>query len=135
MSRNASVMGYIGVKSCKLSSIYADNYVVPDVIGASAATGDGTVTAHGVSGQINFTGMTTAAGAIEKFVVTNDVVRLTSKIFLSIRNVTAAAEVIHVSVSDVVQGAYTITVLNPTAATAIAADPIQVSYLIFNGAS
>jgi len=131
MSRNASAMGYIGVRSEKLSSIYADNYLVPNAAGASATIAAGALIAHGQSGTFSITAISTAADAHDIITVTNDVVNLNSKTFLTQTN--AVATNLIAVVNNIVQGAYDVTIMNVDTG-APAAVTMNFSYIVFNTA-
>lgn len=132
MSRNASAMGYIGVKSCKFSSIYADSYVVPNVAGGSVATGGATVTAHGKAGFVTLTAMATAAGGIEKFTVTNDCVQPGSTILFGVRSVLGADGVVGAYASSTIAGSYVLNVVNHGGTLLTAGTDLVISYLVLN---
>lgn len=101
MSQQQTVNGYIGVRSAKLSSIYADNYVVSAVTSTGGFSDDGatlvipldagavpvltvnTITINSTSGFFTTLPVISTAAGRARLLVNNDTVQLGSQILLT----------------------------------------------------
>lgn len=137
MSTQTTVMGYIGERSAKLSSVYADNYVVPDVISATnPTTAAPTITMNTTSGRFTTGNITSPAlEASMAITVTNSTVGVGSKILLTMHSTVPAADngSTFLYVENIIQGAFDIRIAN-TSGAGWATDPqtFTISFLVFN---
>lgn len=136
MSTQTTVNGYIGERSTKLSSLYADNYVVADLVDTTSLPDNGgSITMNTTSGRFTTNaGIGPGSEASEVVTVTNSTVGVGSKIMLSIHNVITAADngSVLVYVENVVQGAFDIRFANTSNLGWSGDIQFIVSFLIFN---
>ena len=133
---NASANGYIGERSQKFSSIFADTYVVPRTADPGDAIVDaGNTRMDGTSGRVLFGAVNPAAASAVRMQVRSTAIGASSIVVISIHNVTPAAdeEVLNVYVDAVVQGSFDVVVANISAAAALSAPiALDLSFLVFN---
>lgn len=131
MSTQTTVMGYIGERSAKLSSVYADNFVVPDLIDTTSTPADTeTITMNTTSGRFttDTLGPTTEGSVV--MTVSNSTVGVGSKILITIHSSLTENATILAYVQNIVQGAFDIRVAN--LGTGTPSETMVISFLVFN---